>query len=252
MIIINADDWGRSRIETDTALSCHRKGRITSVSAMVFMVDSRRAADIATDTGIDVGLHLNLSERFTDVSLVGLLQNYHNQIVRFITLNKYTFLLYNPVLRKQFQYIYQAQVEEFIRLYGKPPSHIDGHQHKHLCTNILLNKVIPAGEKVRRNLSFWPGDKVFLNRMYRRLVDQWLARRYQLTDYFFALSHCLQTNGMIRVAELSQSAIVEVMTHPSKTNEYAYLMSDDYLAMLCNLEKGTYSSLCARFAQIWR
>jgi predicted glycoside hydrolase/deacetylase ChbG (UPF0249 family) len=243
MIIINADDWGRSQIETDTALSCYRKGSVTSVSAMVFMEDSQRAADLAKEAGIDVGLHLNLSQRFTHGPLTGLLQNYHNQIVGFITLNKYSFLLYNPTLRMQFQYIYQAQVEEFVRLYEKQPSHIDGHQHKHLCTNILLDRIIPSGEKVRRNFSFWPGDKVFLNRMYRRLVDQWLTSRYRLVDYFFALSHCLNTNNTMRVAELSKSANVEIMTHPYNANEYAYLMSNDCLTILYNLEKGTYSSL---------
>lgn len=58
MIIVNADDWGRSRSETDAALFCYRKGRITSVSAMVFMEDSDRAADLAKDEGIDVGVAL--------------------------------------------------------------------------------------------------------------------------------------------------------------------------------------------------
>lgn len=210
---------------------------------MVLMDDSRRAAELAQAAGLDVGLHLNLSQPFTAGSLPESLQNSQHRIVYFMTRNKHSFLLYNPVLRKQFQYIYQAQVEEFIRLYGKPPSHIDGHHHKHLCTNILLDNIVPAGEKIRRNFSFGPGDKVFLNRMYRRLVDQWLARRYRLTDYFFALSSCLQTNSMARVAALSQTATVEVMAHPVETNEYTYLMSDDYVAMLCNLEKGTYSSL---------
>src|SRR5437868_14435949 len=40
---LNADDWGRSGAETDAALRCYKGGRITSVSAMVFMQDSERA-----------------------------------------------------------------------------------------------------------------------------------------------------------------------------------------------------------------
>src|SRR5258708_26641691 len=157
MIIINADAWGRSRVETDAALSCHKEGRITSVTAMVFMEDSRRAAELARNREIDVGLHLNLSQRFTDLPSKGLLRTYHDQIVSFIAPNKYKFLIYHPTLRKQFHYVYQAQIEEFSELYGAPPSHIDGHHHKHLCTNMLVGKVIPAGEKVRRNFTFWPG-----------------------------------------------------------------------------------------------
>ena len=57
MIIINADDWGRSINETNAALLCFNEARITTVSAMVFMEDSIRASDIARKLDIDVGLH---------------------------------------------------------------------------------------------------------------------------------------------------------------------------------------------------
>ena len=241
MLIINADDWGRTCAETDTALLCYKEGRITSVTAMVFMEDSSRAADLAKDAGIDVGLHLNLSQRFMGEGCVGLLQEYHDRIVHYLTLNKYALLFYNPALRKQFRYVYQAQLEEFLRLYGRPPSHIDGHHHMHLCTNMLLDRVIPNNEKVRRNFSFWPGEKSFLNRMYRRLIDRWLASRYFVTDYFFTLSQVIQTNRLMYVSELSKVATVELMTHPANAKEYACLMSNDYLAMLRKLENGTYS-----------
>ena len=243
MIIVNADDWGRTCAETDTALFCYKEGRITSVSAMVFMEDSGRAAGIAKDAGIDVGLHLNLSQQFTGEGCTGLLQEYHNRIVHYLTLNKYALLFYNPALRKQFRYVYQVQLKEFLRLYERPPSHIDGHHHMHLCTNMLLDRVISDNEKVRRNFSFSPGEKSLLNRMYRRIVDWWLDRRYFVTDYFFALSQVIQSNRMMHVSELSKVATVELMTHPANAKEYDYLMSDDYLAMMSKLEKGTYSIL---------
>jgi chitin disaccharide deacetylase len=243
MIIVNADDWGRSRSETDAALACYKEKRITSVTAMVFMEDSVRAADMAKDAAIDVGLHLNLGQRFTGDSYTILLQTYHDRVVRFFTLNKYSHLLYNPFLRQQILYTYQAQVDEFHQLYGRYPSHIDGHKHMHLCTNMLLDRVIPMGEKVRRSFSFSKGEKSLLNRLYRKMVDLWLARRYQLTDYFFSLSQSLQSDRLRRVAELAKSATVELMSHPANRNEYDYLMSDDYIALLNELEKGTYSLL---------
>ena len=67
MLIINADDWGRSRAETDAALRCYQGGRITSVSAMVFMADSERASELAKENELDMGLHLSFSEELTDV-----------------------------------------------------------------------------------------------------------------------------------------------------------------------------------------
>ncbi len=204
MLIINADDFGRSAAETDAALRCYRTARLTSVSAMVFMADSERAAELAKENKLDVGLHLNFAERFTGNRIPKTLGNYHDKIVRFLMRNRYSQLLYNPFLRREFSYSYEAQVEEFTRLFGKPPSHIDGHHHMHLCANLLLSNLIPAGMKIRRNFSFWPGEKSWFNRAYRALVDRWLARRYPLTDYFFDLTQCIQEKKLDRVASFGQ------------------------------------------------
>ena len=146
MLIINADDWGRSVAETDAALKCFRERRITSVSAMVFMLDSKRAAKLTKDYELDdVGLHLNFSEEFTDKSCSKTLKETQGRIIRFLKRSKYAQLLYNPFLGEAFASSYRAQVEEFMRLFEKLPSHIDGHHHMHLCANLLLGKSIPAG-----------------------------------------------------------------------------------------------------------
>jgi predicted glycoside hydrolase/deacetylase ChbG (UPF0249 family) len=243
VIIVNADDWGRSEAETDAALFCYRQGRITSVSAMVYMKDSNRAADLANDMGIDVGLHLNLTEPFSATLPAGRLVEYHQRVARFLTGHKYAFLLYNLALRREFRFTYQAQVDEFVRLYGRLPSHVDGHHHKHLCTNMLLDAVIPEGEKVRRHFFFWPEEKGRMNRSYRHFVNVLLARRYRLTDFFFALSQCTRNDRLSRVMGLAKTATVELMGHPVNPVDYALLMGDAYLAHLTGLEKGTYSSL---------
>jgi predicted glycoside hydrolase/deacetylase ChbG (UPF0249 family) len=177
MLTVNADDWGRSRAETNAALHCHGKKRITSVSAMVFMADSERAAALAQENGIDVGLHLNFSEQFTDDRASATLVDSHRKISSFLTRNKYSQLLYNPLLREAFAYSCRAQLEEFIRLFDRPPSHMDGHHHLHLCANVVLGDTIPKGMKIRRHFSFWPKEKSLLNRTYRNSVNWWLARR---------------------------------------------------------------------------
>jgi chitin disaccharide deacetylase len=241
MLIINADDWGRSRAETDAALECYRNGRITSVSAMVFMKDSERAAELAKENDLDAGLHLNFAEKFTGNGVPTTLREYHDRIVRFLMRNRYSQLLYNPFLRKEFSYSCEAQAEEFARLFGKAPSHIDGHHHMHLCANLLLSKLIPVGMKMRRNFSFWPGEKSLLNRTYRGLVDRWLARRYRLSDYFFDLTQCIEKTKLDRVAALAKSSNVELMTHPILEPEAKYLMSDEFSEILKCFEVGGYA-----------
>jgi predicted glycoside hydrolase/deacetylase ChbG (UPF0249 family) len=208
---------------------------------MVFMADSARAADLAAQAGIDLGLHLNLSQSFTGIA-PNRLREFHDRIVAFLTSNRYSLLLYNPLLRRQFQYVYQAQLDEFVRLYGKHPTHIDGHQHKHLCTNMVIDGIIPARVSVRRSFSFWPGEKSAINRAYRRMIDRTLTRRYRVTDFFFSLQQCLVADRLTRVFELAKTATVELMTHPIDDREYAYLMSDRHVEALRRLEAGSYRS----------
>jgi predicted glycoside hydrolase/deacetylase ChbG (UPF0249 family) len=64
-LIINADDWGRDLQTTDCILDCVTCRSVSSVSAMVFMQDSHRAANLALQNNVDAGLHGNLSTAFT-------------------------------------------------------------------------------------------------------------------------------------------------------------------------------------------
>ena len=248
MIIVNADDFGRSRAETDAVVACHKAHRITSTTAMVFMEDSERAAEAAMGLAIDTGLHLNLSQGFTGARVTDGVRRSHDRIVSFLRSSKYAVVVYNPFLRRQFRDVVKAQIEEFARLYGKLPSHMDGHQHLHLCTNLLVDKCIPAGCRVRRNFSFWPGEKSTLNRYYRRGVDAILARDYSLVDYFFGLEDSLRTGRLERVFRLAESTTVELMTHPVNPGEFQYLMSDAYVDRLCRLERSQPRAQRARSA----
>jgi predicted glycoside hydrolase/deacetylase ChbG (UPF0249 family) len=242
MLAVNADDWGRSRDETDVALECHRNKRITSVSAMVFMQDSERAAALAKEGNVDAGLHLNFSEPFSANPESATLVNFHRKISTFLTRNKYAQLLYNPSLRDAFVYSCGAQITEFARLYGRLPTRVDGHHHLHLCANVVVDNVIPTGIKVRRHFSFWPKEKSFFNRAYRASVDWWLARKYRLADYFFDLTQCIEEKKFYRVKALATSRDVELMTHPIVKSELKYLMGDDFGTLLEDLEVNSCSS----------
>jgi len=243
MIIVNADDWGRTTEETNAALNCYRSGRISSASAMVFMEDSERAADIGVSEGLDLGLHLNLNEKYTKPPRAIQASEDHERVVCYLRAGKFSQLMFNPGLREVFPRVFQAQYEEFVRLYGRPPSHVDGHQHMHLCSNMLFGKVIPKGQRIRRSFSFWPGEKSLLNRSYRGLVNRLIRRRYFTTDFFFALSHNLGPDRWPRLSRLALESCVELMTHPIVASEYAVLMSDEFLDFLQALNVGSYADL---------
>jgi chitin disaccharide deacetylase len=241
MLIINADDFGASRLATDRILSCYKRGSVTSTSAMVFMGDSHRAADLAREFNIDVGLHINFTQELTQQIHSPLFYRYHKHILVFLIQNKYNFLIFNPTLRQQFKFVFQIQLEEFERLYGASPSHIDGHHHMHLCANMLFENIIPAGQKVRRNFSFARGEKSLSNRMYRTVIDKWLARRYTMTDYFFSLSERIKTGRLGHALELAKTSNVELQAHPECAKEFKWLAGN--ACLLAGLKRGNYAQL---------
>jgi chitin disaccharide deacetylase len=228
MLYINADDWGRSRAETNSIRECIEHGAVGSTSAMVFMEDSERAGDVAGEIRATIGFHVNFTEAFTSRDIPRGIAERQAQIAGFLKRSKYALVCYNPFLNEAFRYVFNTQLDEFRRIYGREPSHFDGHQHMHLCTNVLLGRIIPAGVKVRRSFSFVPGQKSLLNRTYRRWVDQRLAKDYQLAHKFFSLDQSLRWKQLDRVLEISNIQDVELMTHPIVKSEYDFLLSPQF------------------------
>ena len=241
MLIVNADDWGKNRKATDKGLSCFRNGRATSVSAMVFMEDAERAAELARAFGIDAGLHLNFTTPFTGTVRDAVLVERHQRIAGFLRPQRLRRLVYHAGLRADFDYVYRRQVEEFERLYGNSPTRIDGHHHMHLCANMLIDRVIPRGLRVRRNHSFFSGERTIFNRCYRKAVDAWLCRRHRCTDYFFRLLPLLPGDRIRRMMELAGSSVVEVAVHPDGEEEYGYLMGEEYGKLIQGVTLATHT-----------
>ncbi|MGH9470550.1 MAG: ChbG/HpnK family deacetylase [Terriglobia bacterium] len=237
-LIVNADDWGRDRETTERTLECIRRGAVSSVSAMVFMQDSERAAGVAREHGIDAGLHLNLTERFS--TSPSRLAEYQRRIARRLHRHRLAQVIFDPLLMNSFEYAVAAQIEEFSRLYGAPPRRIDGHHHMHLCANVLLGKLLPRGVVVRRNFSIGPGEKNLGNRLYRRAVDLMLSRRHALTDFFFALEPLEPRERLRRIFSLARRFTVEVETHPANPDEYQFLSSGEVFrwAADCRVARG--------------
>lgn len=224
-LIINADDWGRDQEITDRILSCADRESISSVSAMVFMRDSERAAGIACEREIDAGLHLNFTTQFSTANCPTRLLKHQQRIAQRLRRYRLAQTLFHPTLMRSFEYVVSAQLEEFCRLYGRTPERFDGHHHMHLCANVLLARLLPPATVVRRNFSFEPGEKSFANRLYRQVIDRILARRHRLTDFFFSLAPLDPPARLQGIFGLARQSAVEVETHPANPDEYRFLES---------------------------
>jgi hypothetical protein len=233
-LIVNADDWGRDGATTDRTFECTTSGTVSSVSAMVFMADSERAASIARDARIDAGLHLNFTEPFSARGCSATLLEHQRRLKQRLGSHPVARILYYPGLRQSFEYVVAAQIEEYRRLYGAEPERIDGHHHLHLCGNVLLEGLLPAGTVVRRNFSFLAGEKSLVNRLYRTMVDRSLARHHRVVDFLFNLLP-IEPSRLERVFTLARHSVVELETHPINTDEHRFLTSGEMLAQLGDL-----------------
>jgi chitin disaccharide deacetylase len=222
-LIVNADDWGRNVENTDRILDCVAAGAVSSVSAMVFMTDSERAANIVREQGIDAGLHLNLTTPFSAHSTPARVKEHQGRIARYLAWHRFGYVVFHPGLRNSFEYVVSQQLEEFQRVYGHSPERIDGHHHAHLCANVLLGKLLPQGTVVRRSFCFRSGEKSLANRMYRAWVDRRLAQRHRLADYFFALDLLEPRDRLIEKLSYAREFNVEIETHPVNCQEYDFL-----------------------------
>jgi predicted glycoside hydrolase/deacetylase ChbG (UPF0249 family) len=228
-LIMNADDWGRDRKNTERTLECVNRRTVSSVSAMVFMEDSQGAAEIACEQKIDAGLHLNFTTEFSAPYTPARLKEHQQRLARHLKRYRLSPALFHPGLVRSFEYVVATQREEYCRLYGTEPNRIDGHHHMHLCANVLLQKLLPAGTVVRRNFSFQPGEKGFYNRTYRKIVDRGLARRHRLTDLFFSLPPLSPVSRLERIFSLADDFAVEVETHPVNLEEHRFLTGGEIL-----------------------
>lgn len=223
-LIVNADDWGRDYENTTCILDCFLRGAVSSVSAMVFMEDSHRAAVVASEQLIDAGLHLNLTSAFTSTDAPAALREHQSRVAQYLNRHRFAQLLYHPSLSNSFCYSVGAQIDEYARLFGREPARIDGHHHMHLSANVLLGRLLPRGVIARRNFSFRFGERSVFNVGYRRLSDRLLASRNRLADYMFSLRP-IDSGRLQKILTLAKVSTVELETHPVNADEYSFLTS---------------------------
>ncbi len=126
-LIINADDFGASTGINRGIIECHTRGVLTSTSLMVTGRAAREAAAMSRDhPALAVGLHWDVwgeDERAFDTRDLA-------------------------AVRDEFR----RQRDEFHRLLGRPPTHVDSHRHAHREEHLLplfRELVAPLGVPLR-------------------------------------------------------------------------------------------------------
>jgi len=246
VLIVNADDWGIDAATTEAIRECLEAGAVTSVSAMVFMVDSERAAGVAVAGGFPVGLHINLTEGFTADAVDGRVRGRQARLARYFAGPKWRMWGFSARLFAEIERAIADQLAEFRRLYGHEPSHLDGHHHVHQSLSVLFARTLPAGARMRPSFTFAAGEKSLANRAVRGLLNRAMRARFATPRYFFAIEDVhpkLGGAGLEEALALAGGSTVELMTHPADAQERTILLSQAWRELIGSRRVGGYADL---------
>jgi len=239
LLIVNADDWGGYPEMTDATLRCFEAGAITSTTAMVYMQDSARAAELALSAGIPTGLHLNLTQPFDDPGTPADVRDRQRKLTTRFRRRQLRRWTYDPSLRGLFERVILDQFERFRELYGRQPVHVDGHEHAHLAFNVIFSSALEKGTAMRCGGAVTGSPA-------RRLRQWILKQRFRTPDLLRSVeSFYPRWDSLSEELAVAQGASLEVFTHPGWPDNYAHLMSREWIDALSEHRLGSYADLPA-------
>ena len=245
MLIVNADDYGYDEPTSAAILECFAAGRLTSATLMVHMADSERAAGVAAEAGLPLGLHVNLTEAITDPGAPAEVRERQQDVARRLR-RPGASRFYDPFARAAVTDAVADQLGEFRRLTGGEPTHADGHLHVQEWPNVIVSPALREVARLRPTYTFDPGEKGRVNRALRAGLNRLIRRRFTAPRWFFDVRDLHPAlggrDGRAKLARARADA-VEVMTHPGWADEREFLMSPEWRALIDGHTLGTYADL---------
>jgi hopanoid biosynthesis associated protein HpnK len=239
-LIVNADDFGRSRSINEAVIRAHREGVLTTASLMVNESACGEAVELAKQTPrLGVGLHLTL--------LMGRSALPHEEIPDLV--NKAGEFLNDPVkvgfkyffqrgLREQLRKEIHAQFARF-RATGLPLDHVNGHLHLHLhptVFDILMEEAKALGfERMRLTRDpFWVDVSMAQGqRLYRgthAFIYSILSRAALGRLQKRAIRHTHRVFGLLQNARVDEAYILKLLPvlPPGDSELYSHPSLDDF------------------------
>jgi predicted glycoside hydrolase/deacetylase ChbG (UPF0249 family) len=189
VLIVNADDFGRSPGVNQGVIRGHEQGVVTSATLMVRWPAAEEAAAYARRSDLSVGLHLDLGEW---VYGDGEWQESYRVV---------------PETPEAVTAELDRQLERLKRLIGRPPTHLDSHQHVH--------RNEPARTALRQ-----AGERL-------GIPVRWFAPGITYSGAFFgsdsrgtSLPNAITVEALVEVIEALPAGVTELACHPAAEHDH--------------------------------
>ncbi|WOO87580.1 ChbG/HpnK family deacetylase [Mollicutes bacterium LVI A0039] len=138
-IILNVDDFGLTKGVNEAVLELHKQGVVNSTTALVNSPYFKQGVEAANDSpNLAIGIHLTIDLFTAELyhpSLCTVEMQFHTAKTHDLKRSLDSNVVYNE---------WKAQIEKFIKITGRKPSHIDSHHHVHIFNfdaNIAVRKL---------------------------------------------------------------------------------------------------------------
>ncbi len=242
-LIVNADDFGLTAGVSRGILEAHRRGIVTSTTALASLPPrpdlDAEAVGLST---LGLGLHVNLSWG-TPVSPPATVASLLDEEGR---LSRDLARLDARAEPDQVRREVEAQIEAFARRFGRPPTHLDSHHHVHRLARVaetVLDVALAARLPLR---SQDPGFRDGLRRRGARTADHFLGG--DGAEPYWTAERLLDSLAGL------PGGVTELMCHPGYFDDaLAYSrygkQRETELAALCDAEaRATVERLSIRLA----
>ncbi len=218
--VINIDDFGYSKDTFEASVDLIEREIVSSCTVMVSMPYSKIALEyVGQSSNISYGLHLCLSDesplssRSEICSLTGPNGNFYKTKELWIR----AFL--GQVKKSELEIEISAQIEKFIRISGKIPSHIDGHGHIHripIVMDVLRSIMLKFGiDHIRRTQNIYISAMKCSVKTLNLVMNRMLCKGFYSTDWMFIPTSSKGEDwveGLLSVVPIE--GIVEIAIHP--------------------------------------
>ena len=239
-LVVNADDFGRSRSINAAVVRAHREGVLTSASLMVNEPACAEAVALAKENPkLGVGLHLTLLMGHSALlpeeipGLVNAQREFSNNPVGVGF--RYFF---HRGLREQLRAEIHAQFDRF-RATGLPLDHVNGHLHLHLhpvVFNILMEEAEALGigrmrftrDCLARSRRMARGRWAY--RLSHVLIYDWLSRRAREPLRRRGIRHADITFGLLQDARVDEDYVLKLLPElpPGDSELYSHPSLDKF------------------------
>lgn len=127
-LIVNADDLGINSDRDRGIIEAYQRGIVTSATVLANGGSFDSAVQLAGETSLPTGLHLNLSEGQSISGPIAGLTDQDHRLPGKLAMRQY--LLHEQIDHAGIKREFSAQIEKVLQM-GLQPDHLDGHQHCH-------------------------------------------------------------------------------------------------------------------------